>query len=69
MLDRPFEFAEDFCVCEFPVFDDRDAGGWNVGFLQPAGKLFLKSEIYRCGLGLCMSSLNGSHENDEEQTQ
>ena len=64
------QFAKDFRVFEFPVFDNSDAGGWNVGLLQPVGKLFLKCEIYRCGLNrLCVRSLNASEENDEKQTQ
>jgi hypothetical protein len=64
------QFAEDFRVFEFSIFDNPDASGWNVGLTQPVGKLFLKCEIYRYGLnGLGIIFRNASKENDEKQTQ
>lgn len=64
------QFTKDFRVSEFSIFNDPDACGWNVGFLQPLGNIFLKCEIYRCGLNsLCESSRNAPEENYEKQTQ
>ena len=64
------QLAEDFRVSEFPVFDDPDANGGNVGLLHPAGQFFLKCEIdwFRSDV-LCVRLLNASHKTDEKQAQ